>query len=678
MRQASNFPCPQTISGQDVGDDTRQTMKAWEKFLTGSDGQECASVRPMIHASWERSVSSGVDWLGSDAPLYNEEEDIDLRRRQNEDLLEAARIPFTQLGKLLDTARAMLVLTDRDGVILETIGDMRTLDEGREIHLEVGGIWNETAAGTNGIGTALWTGEPVFVHAAEHFCAGIKGWTCAGAPVRDPIDNSVIGVVDLSGPTEIFRPHNTALITAAAREIEASLRGGHAIERARLLEACVKAGYGRQPNSGLLILDRMGRIVLSRNAPRVLPVDGAERPVAVGQRLARTADGANVCELSVALADAPQLSTIEPIHIGGVLRGYVLEFAPPNRAATHTARRSIPPPSPAPAHIAPGPTETPTVVGRNRKLLEVLAMTVKLARANVPLLLEGETGVGKELFARVAHAAASGGRCRPFVVLSCNAPVREAFATELLSGSAVTPPCRFTTGPPGPIERANGGTLCLDEIGEMPAEFQPFLLRLLEEAAGAGDTHRSRSVVRFIALTNRSLLEEVEAGRFRQDLYYRIGAMPLRIPPLRERQEDLVLLLDHFNEQLATRFGTEPLRFTERAVDALAAYDWPGNVRELRNTVEQLHLMRDIRTVDAEDLPHTVAAAVRRQSGETALCDRSAPATPLKCAERSLILDTLASEGGNVSRVATVLGISRPTLYRKMRVLGIARRTEAN
>lgn len=672
MRQASNFPCPQAIGGKDVGHDTRQTMEAWENFLSGSGGQECSSVRPMIHASWERSVSSGVDWLGSDAPLYSEEEDIDLRRRHNADLLEAARIPFTQLGKLLDTARAMLVLTDRDGVILETIGDARTLDDGREIHLEIGGIWNETAAGTNGIGTALWTGEPVFVHAAEHFCAGIKGWTCAGAPVRDPIDDSVIGVVDLSGPTEIFRPHNTALITAAAREIEASLRSGHTIERARLLETCLKSGYGRQPHSGLIILDRLGRIVLSRNAPQVLPVDGVERRVAVGQRLAHTAEAASIDELSVALAGDPQLSTIDAIHIGGVLRGYVLEFAPASRTPCAIRRPMAPA---APARIARERSEMPAVIGKSAKLLETLAMTVKLARASVPLLLEGETGVGKELFARVAHAAAVDRPGGPFVVLDCNAPVREAFAQELFGGGPGMPPCQLN-GRAGPVERAAGGTLCLDEIGEMPAEFQPYLLRLLEEASSRGEARGRPLDIRFIALTSRSLQTEVDEGRFRQDLYFRIGALPIRIPPLRERPEDLPPLLDHFNEGLATRLGTDPLHFTSAATDALAAYAWPGNVRELRNTLELLHLVRDTRTVEFDDLPDAIRLAEsRRDPLGPCLCDGTRRAMTFKSAERQLIMDALAGEDGNVSRAATALGISRPTLYRKMQAFGIARRT---
>ena len=161
----------------------------------------------------------------------------------------------------------MLILTDHDGVIVETIGDQQTLEDGRRIHLEVGGVWNERVVGTNGIGTALWTGEPVFVHAAEHFCAGIKPWSCAGVPVRDPFDNRVVGVVDLSGLIDIFRPHNTALVALAAQEIEEAMARRQNEERARLLETFLGSRLNTGHEDGVILLDRLGRVIYARRAP---------------------------------------------------------------------------------------------------------------------------------------------------------------------------------------------------------------------------------------------------------------------------------------------------------------------------------------------------------------------------------------------------------------------------
>jgi len=174
----------------------------------------------------------------------------------------------------------MLVLADADGVMIDALGDRSTLHAGADIHLAIGGCWGECAVGTNGIGTALAAGEPVFVHAAEHFCAGIKRWTCAGAPIRDPLDGKIVGVVDLSGHTKIFRPHNPVFVGALAREIEQALARQQREERTRLLETFIANSPGYTHSDGLVIVDRRGRATFVNNIPAI---SGArnERPLLV-------------------------------------------------------------------------------------------------------------------------------------------------------------------------------------------------------------------------------------------------------------------------------------------------------------------------------------------------------------------------------------------------------------
>ena len=221
--------------------DERTTMDAWEDFVGGgsSGGRGGAEVRSLIQSSWRRSLEGGIDANGSAAPIDQDRERIEDLVRRNADLIAAARPCFTSVSRMVEGTGAMIVLTDGDGVLLEALGDKATLHAGTDIHLTVGGMWGERSAGTNGIGTALAAGEPVFVHAAEHFCAGIKSWTCAGAPIRDPLDHSVIGVFDLSGHSAIFRPHNTIFVAAIAREIEQGLAQRQREERTRLLEAFI-------------------------------------------------------------------------------------------------------------------------------------------------------------------------------------------------------------------------------------------------------------------------------------------------------------------------------------------------------------------------------------------------------------------------------------------------------
>ena len=279
----------------------------------------------------------------------------------------------------------------------------------------------------------------------------------------------------------------------------------------------------------------------------------------------------------------------------------------------------------------------------------------QLAGRHVPVLIEGETGTGKELLARAIHDDADGRR--PFIAFNCGAVSRELVAAELFGHV----PGAFTgatrEGRPGRFELAHQGTLCLDEIGEMPLDLQPVLLRVLEEGVvyRVGDTHPRRISVRLIAMTNRDLRAEVEAGRFRRDLFYRVSVTSITVPPLRERVEDIDLLTEHFNRLLSTRHAVPMCRFGPGVMEALRAHAWPGNVRELRNLVERLLLTCGGETVGLVDLPAEFARAAEAE-----------PSSSLIDAERETILRALQQEKGNLAGAARRLGISRSTIYRKM------------
>lgn len=208
----------------------------------------------------------------------------------------------------------------------------------------------------------------------------------------------------------------------------------------------------------------------------------------------------------------------------------------------------------------------------------------------------------------------------------------------------------------------------------MPLELQPYLLRVLEQRAvyRIGCSKRRQVDVQLVAMTNRDLGKEVEAGRFRRDLYYRIGAMTIEVPPLRDRPRDIPVLADHFNRAMAGRLGREPLILSEEAAQLLANYDWPGNVREMRNLFERLHLMVSGDLVTARDLPAAFRSAMHKEPVPVPSPD-SANLTDM---EEQAIRCALAAEGGNLTRVALVLGISRPTLYRKLKTYGIRRTYE--
>jgi transcriptional regulator with PAS, ATPase and Fis domain len=308
-----------------------------------------------------------------------------------------------------------------------------------------------------------------------------------------------------------------------------------------------------------------------------------------------------------------------------------------------------------------------SLVGHSQALRGAIDKARQLSVRRVAVLIQGETGVGKELFARALHGEEE--RNGPFVTFNCGATTKELIGSELFGHVRGAFTGATNEGRAGRFELAHGGTLCLDEIGELPLELQPVLLRALEEGVvyRLGDTKPRRVDVRLLAMTNRDLLAEVDAGRFRRDLFHRIGVTRIRVPPLRERESDIDLLTGHFNRQLAQRHGVSHRHFSPEVMVSLRGYSWPGNVRELRNVVESLLLTSDADEVRCDELPEEL---LRGQGGlaGTGLSTPSAAvvSTSLEESERQAIVRTVQSVNGNLAQAARALGISRSTLYRKV------------
>lgn len=655
--------------------DQRAIMRAWEDFLTyrDLDHSRTSGVRREILESWSRSLASGIDATAGLAPMDETEELLDDARQKNADLRAAAQKPFQKIEPLLSEANVLLILTDADGLVLDQIGDLRTHHAARGIHLIQGGKWDEAAIGTNGIGTAIRAGRPTLVHAYEHFCQGIKGWTCAAAPVRDPVDQRIIGAVDLSGPPSIFRPHNVAMIASVAREIEAALAERQEMRRIRLLEAFLDSGSAQSSRDAVVILDRFGRVMYHR-APSGDAPDPRAPKLSPGQQFIPLSG--SMSDQDIARATPPDLRPkgISRLFLDGEFSGAALILPP--RPASAAARPAAPAEALRIPPRAGAERDELLMIGQAPKFTAAVQMARRAAAAGSAVLIQGETGAGKELFARLIHTSAAHQGRAPFVTVNCGAISAELFGSELFGHA----PGAFTgatrEGKPGKFEQADGGVLCLDEIGEMPLDLQPYLLRVLEQRAvyRIGCSRRRQVDVQLVAMTNRDLGQEVEAGRFRRDLYYRLGAITIEVPPLRERPCDIPCLADHFNRAVAARMGREPLVLSQDAARLLIGYAWPGNVREMRNLFERLHLMVAEDMVTPEDLPpafrnaprHPAAVAPEPQPGPANLTDL----------EEQAIRHALAAEEGNLTRVAQVLGISRPTLYRKLKTYGIRRTYE--
>jgi sigma-54 dependent transcriptional regulator, acetoin dehydrogenase operon transcriptional activator AcoR len=332
--------------GFDFADvDPSETSKAWTKFLSGRNAPSLpmTGVRSVIYESWVRSNTTGIKPEQFAAPSLERSSLVTKSTYDHAELRRATRASLTEIGDLLSGAEAMLILTDADGVILETVGDNSTLTKASKINLSVGGLWSEHASGTNGIGTALWTGQPVYVHGEEHFCEGMKAWSCAAAPIRDPIDRNIIGIINLSGLTRIFQKHNAAFAATVARDIEVALEYEQSLLNMRLMEAIVGQSPtpNQEPSHGLAIVDRFGRLIFNRNSG--LQVGRSDRDLGLGARFLDLRDGLSEERILASLPADHGCEDIRLIDIDGEVKGAALVF----RAAHKTVQRAAPISAPA-------------------------------------------------------------------------------------------------------------------------------------------------------------------------------------------------------------------------------------------------------------------------------------------------------------------------------------------
>ncbi|CAG9170402.1 Acetoin dehydrogenase operon transcriptional activator AcoR [Cupriavidus laharis] len=643
-----------------IGDE-QLVASAWERFLHERPA-EVKGVRGVVLASWERCRSESVDPEKHFAPGAGADRLRQLQR-QNRDLREAASPALDGLREVLRECGTLIMLCDSSGTVLHLDGETRTRSVGERINLATGGCWNEEVIGTNAIGTAIAAVAPVQIHANEHFCMDVKRWTCAAAPIFDPFARTLLGVVDISGVKETLHGHTLGLVIAAARQIECELARRDGARHERLLSRAIDH-FIRYASDYVVLVDSRGRIVRTNsNAQAARESYEAPLPWEIGSRVPGL-------DLELPEVDQycqrPQWLRPEWLHAvkdhDGVL-GTMLVI--PLSASRHRTSVSVQTDAVTPA-TAPDNDPFGEIIGESEVLAATKARARRIAPLDLPVLLLGETGAGKELFARALHRAGqrSDG---PFIAVNCGAFTRELLASELFgyADGAFTGARRG--GLPGKFEQADGGTLFLDEVGELPLDMQPHLLRVLQDGVVVrlGDTRERRISVRIIAATNRDLRKEIAAGCFREDLYHRLCAVSLPLPALRERPGDIEVIIDHLNARLARKYGCTPKQLSPMVRQALLGYGWPGNIRELQNVFEVMFALCDSECIDISLLPPTIAQAT---NPATAISPTPVPVVSgrLEEVERQAILDAIATAHGNMSMAARTLGISRSTLYVKL------------
>ncbi|NKI98004.1 MULTISPECIES: sigma-54-dependent Fis family transcriptional regulator [unclassified Novosphingobium] len=634
--------------------------RAWEDFVSGS-GCGPKLVRDVVIESWQRCRTSQVN-LGVEYAPHLATDQVPHLRQRNRQLLQAAAPTLVQAADVLAGTNSLMLITDPNGVVLEAAGDAHTVHAGMDIALMQGGRWTETDAGTNGIGTALAIGGPVMVHAGEHYCEGIKGWSCAGAPIRDPLNGDIVGILDISAKRGQSSARILALAVMTASQIEQRLTRQVEVQHLRLMEMGLEHSQ-RHAGDDLIAIDAFGRIVYtSRLAQKVL----SEK---FGTDLPDLRRGMQILDdygkpLRHVVPGLPR-DWLRPLMADGELGGHLLVIP------ARSQRRPLPV---SPVHDVSEPVRSQfdCIVGESDCIRHSIAMARRIAPLHVPVLVEGESGVGKELFARAIHGESKVAQ-GPFVAFNCGAVSKELIASELFGYVRGAFTGASSDGRVGRFEEANGGTLCLDEIGELSLELQPYLLRVLEEGVvyRVGDSKPRRVNARIVAMTNRDLRAEVAAGRFRLDLFHRLSVTAVEVPPLRARAGDISRLIDYFNPRIADRHGRQPVRFTAAALARMENYSWPGNVRELRNVVERSVLFAQDDIADVDVLPREIEQHGIFHTSDLAQVPVR-EAVP-ESGEQQAIDHAIRMARGNLSAAAVTLGVSRSTLYRKMGQYGMRR-----
>lgn len=640
--------------------------EAWERFVR-TETIDSAAIRPIISSSWLRCRRAGLDpWKVERISLGQDE--LRARVSRSRTMVDVARQFMGSLYKLVAGSGFVVCLCDQDGYLLEVMGDTEALSEGERIWLTPGVNWSESAMGTSGIGVSLATDSPVQVCAAEHYWIGCHSWTCSSAPIHDP-RGELIGVLTMSGHCTKVHPHTLGMVVAAAQAIDNELEARRASEGLAVAHQYLLATM-ESITDGLLTVDIEGRVShLNAVAGRLL---GLDRTVTVGKKLGHSM--------------FRQLGLGEVLQTGREFADRELDLDLP-KGKSHLSATAKPVKSPDGRVM--GATVILREMGTVRKLVQRMAgaramftfadiigedpafrravdMAMVAAESSSTVLLLGESGTGKEMFAHAIHNASSR-RDGPFVALNCAAIPRELVGTELFGYAEGAFTGARREGSPGKFELADGGTIFLDEIGEMPLDLQVALLRVLQDkqVTRVGGRRVVPVDVRVIASTNKSISEEVARGSFRRDLYFRLNVFPISIPPLRDRKSDIPILANHFMEKLATKMGKSVRGIDKDAMEVLLSHDWPGNVRELENLIEHVINVSKDGLIKASTILTALNNSPRsRGTPRPSGCGTS---LTLESSEKLTLLEALRCSRGLVSEAAKILGVSRSTLYRKMK-----------
>lgn len=599
----------------------------------------------IVQTSWQRCRAFGLDHQSTPAFDQLPSAGIAQLLDRHHSLVQTTHqevLPYYE--NILSNSNCLIMLADNQGQVLTSWGTQRFIEPNLARGFQAGASWMERCSGTNAIGTALACEQAVHIEHDEHFLKANRFMTGSAAPIFDA-ERKVIAVLDVSSDSYLPPSHTLGMVKMMSQTVENRLilnlfHGQH-------FQLTFNTGLNNLDSqwAGLLIFDESGQVLsANRRADNLL-----------GVRLSR-----------VSVESLFKVSLLELINQPDGLP-FALQTSGRNRFQCLLKR---PKQAPVEARVfvteeKPAPSNAISLNSLHfgdSRVEKAVRQAERLLEKDIPLLIHGETGVGKEVFVKALHQASSRSR-QAFIAVNCAAIPAELVESELFGYEKGAFTGANQKGSIGLIRKADKGTLFLDEIGDMPLPTQARLLRVLQERCvqPVGSSELFPVDLRIISATNRSLREQVQLGRFREDLYYRIGGLTLELPPLRERSDKQALFKRLWEQH---REPTQWAGLSSEVLELFERHPWPGNLRQVSSVMQVALAMAEEQPVRPEHLPDDFFVDLEMEPVETA-----AP-LGLDLNDVDALNRELKAAGGNISHLARRLGVSRNTLYKRLRQIG--------
>lgn len=596
----------------------------------------------IVQTSWQRCRAFGLDHQST--PAFDQLPAAGIARLldSHHSLVQTTHqevLPYYE--NILSNSNCLIMLADNQGQVLTSWGTQRFIEPNLVRGFQAGASWMERSSGTNAIGTALACEQAVHIEHDEHFLKANRFMTGSAAPIFDA-ERKVIAVLDVSSDSYLPPSHTLGMVKMMSQTVENRLilnlfHGQH-------FQLTFNTGLNNLDSqwAGLLIFDESGQVLsANRRADNLL-----------GVRLSRVSVESLFKVSLLELINQPEGLPFA-LQTSGRNRFQCLLKRP--KQAPVQARVFVAEDQPAPASAI----SLNTLHFGDSRVEKAVRQAERLLEKDIPLLIHGETGVGKEVFVKALHQASSRQK-QAFIAVNCAAIPAELVESELFGYEKGAFTGANQKGSIGLIRKADKGTLFLDEIGDMPLPTQARLLRVLQERCvqPVGSSELFPVDLRIISATNRSLREQVQLGRFREDLYYRIGGLTLELPPLRERSDKQALFKRLWEQH---REPTQWAGLSSEVLELFAKHPWPGNLRQVSSVMQVALAMAEEQPVRPEHLPDDFFVDLEMEPVETA-----AP-LGLDLNDVDALNRELKAAGGNISHLARRLGVSRNTLYKRLR-----------